>query len=61
MRTIKADGMITGCNNTLQYSVNGKSYSVSGEFYYNNTRKRFEHIHAGKRNGKYLVVFYREY
>ena len=53
MRTIKADEMITGYNSTLHYTINGKSYSVSGEFYYNRIRKRFEHIHAGKRNGMY--------
>ena len=53
--------MITGYNSTMQYSINGKSYSVSGQLYYNNTRKRFEHIHIGKRNGKYLVVFYKKY
>lgn len=54
MKTIKAD-----CywSNTLEYTINGKEYSVTGEFYYNKKKDRIEHIHEGPRGGEYLIVW----
>ena len=54
MKTIKAD-----CywSNTLEYTINGKAYSVTGEFYYNKKKDRIEHIHEGPRGGQYLIVW----
>lgn len=54
MRTIKADSY---WSNTLEYTINGKVYSVTGEFYYNKKKDRIEHIHEGKRGGEYLIVW----
>lgn len=54
MKVIKAD-----CywSNTLEYTINGKAHSVTGEFYYNKKKDRIEHIHEGKRGGEYLIVW----
>lgn len=44
-------------NQYYDYYVNGKYYWVQGELYYNNDRKRYEHIHTGKRGGKLLIFW----
>lgn len=54
MKTIKADSY---WSNTLEYTINGKDYSVTGEFYYNKKKDRIEHIHIGKRGGEYLIIW----
>ena len=55
MKTIKAIGMNN--NSCMVYEVNGVEYNVTGEFYYNAKKGRYEHIHIGKRGGEYLVIF----
>lgn len=33
----------------MVYEVNGVEYNVTGEFYYNAKKGRYEHIHIGKK------------
>ena len=54
IKTIKADAY---WSHTLEYTVNGKGYSVTGEFYYNKKKDRLEHVHEGPRGGEYLIVW----
>lgn len=54
MKTIKADAYWA---HTLEYAVNGKDYSVTGDFYYNKKKKRLEHVHIGPRGGEYLIIW----
>lgn len=54
IKTIKAD---TYWAHTLEYTINGKEYSVTGEFDYNKEKDRIEHIHIGPRGGEYLIIW----
>lgn len=54
MKTIKADAY---WSHTLEYTVNGKEYSVTGEFDFNKKKQRIEHLHIGPKGGKYLIVY----
>ena len=56
MKTIKAIEM-SGNNSCMIYEVNGVEYNVTGEFYYNKKKRRYEHTHIGKRGGEYLIIF----
>lgn len=58
MKTIKADyfnGNIQ--SGTLGYTIGKEDYEVSGEFFYNKSMDRIEHIHEGKRGGQYLIIW----
>jgi hypothetical protein len=39
------------------YCFKGQLHWVQGELHYNKEKNRMEHIHYGKRGGKYLVLF----
>ena len=54
MKTIKADAYWA---HTLEYTINGKEYSVTGEFDYNKEKDRIEHIHIGPRGGESLIIW----
>ena len=41
----------------MAYTVNGKTYEVFGEFYYNEAKRRYEHTHIGKRGGETLITW----
>lgn len=56
MKTIKANFMENHFT-WLNYEVNGKDFNVNGDFFYNDKKKRFEHVHIGPRGGEYLVVY----
>ena len=58
MKTIKADSFHGNCQSgELEYTVGKKEFSVSGEFYYNKTKDRIEHVHIGPKGGEYLIVW----
>ena len=64
MKTIKADyfnGNIQSDtfvqSGTLGYTIGKKDYKVSGEFFYNKSMDRIEHIHEGKGGGQYLIIW----
>lgn len=59
MKTIKADEMWNN-HTVMRYEVNGKEFNVTGEFYYNKKKKRFEHTHIGERGGEYLIIYEEE-
>ena len=54
MKVIKADAY---WSHTLEYTIEKKEYSVTGEFYYNKKKDRIELIHEGPRGGQYLIVW----
>jgi hypothetical protein len=56
MRTYKGESLDT---KTMYYDYffKGQMYWVQGELYYNEKKKRFEHIHLGPRGGKYLIIW----
>lgn len=54
IKTIKADYY---GHNTLEYTVNCKNYTVTGEFHYNSIKDRIEHVHEGPRGGEYLIFW----
>lgn len=56
MKTVRATEMSSD-KRCMIYDVNGVEYNVTGEFYYNVKKSRYEHIHVGKRGGEYLVIF----
>ncbi|MCM1078531.1 MAG: hypothetical protein NC344_09740 [Bacteroidales bacterium] len=60
MKTIKATEM-SEKHDYMRYEVNGKEYDVTGEFYYNRKKERFEHTHVGARDGEYLIVYRHAY
>lgn len=41
----------------MTYTINGKTYEVYGEFYYNKEKCRYEHTHIGKRGGEMLITW----
>ena len=41
----------------FDYSINGVYFWVQGDIYYNEKKKRFEHIHYGKRGGETLIFW----
>lgn len=43
--------------NVMIYEVNGKEFTVNGEFFYDEKKKRFEHVHIGVRGGTYLIIY----
>lgn len=40
----------------MGYTIGKKDYEVTGEFYYNKSKDRIEHIHEGVRGGQYLII-----
>jgi hypothetical protein len=40
-----------------EYAFKGQMYWVQGELAYNEKRKRYEHIHYGRRGGKHLIIW----
>ena len=58
MKTIKADYFNGNSQSgTLEYTIGKKDYEVSGEFFYNKSKDRIEHIHEGVRGGQYLIIW----
>lgn len=58
MKTIKADYFYQyGLGHHVEYTIGKKRYFVDGEFYYNKSKNRMEHLHEGPRGGIYLVIF----
>lgn len=56
MKTIRAASMWNN-HTVMEYEVNGKDFSVTGDFYYNKKKARFEHVHVGPRGGQYLIIW----
>ena len=58
MKTIKAAYFGGNCQGgTMGYTIGKKDYEVTGEFYYNKSKDRIEHIHEGIRGGQYLIIW----
>ena len=58
MKTIKAAYFGGNCQGgTMGYTIGKKDYEVTGEFYYNKSKDRIEHIHEGVRGGQYLIIW----
>jgi len=58
MKTIKAAYFGGNCQGgTIGYTIGKKDYEVTGEFYYNKSKDRIEHIHEGVRGGQYLIIW----
>lgn len=45
-----------GCD--MQYTIDGKVYTISGEFYYNKRKQRFEHEHWFDDEGEKTLTIY---
>jgi hypothetical protein len=56
MKTIKGYSKDTKTN-FFDYYFKKKMFWVQGELLYNEKKKRYEHIHIGKRGGEYLIVW----
>ena len=58
MKTIKASYFGGNCQGgTMGYTIGKKDYEVTGEFYYNKSKDRIEHIHEVVRGGQYLIIW----
>ena len=58
MKTIKADEFTGNSQSgTMCYTIGSKEHEVSGEFYYNKTKDRIEHVHEGPKGGQYLIIW----
>lgn len=61
-KEIKAMDFSKGCGGyDMLYQIEGVDYNVTGEFYYNKSKKRFEHEHWLDEDGNDIIIVYWPY